>query len=122
MGFTCTRGAEKQDIRLSAVHIFLIARFARTDALVVVVDGHGKRTLRTVLADYPGVKEVIDFPRLRQRQRRRLACRLGVLGDDFITKVDALVADVDTGSTNELTDLFLALSTERALQGLCSVG
>ena len=88
----------------------------------MVVHSHRERTLRTVLADDPGVKEVKDFPRLGQRQRRRLACRLGVLGNDFITEINALVADVDTGSTNELADLFLALSTERALQGLCSVG
>ena len=36
--------------------------------------------------------------------------------DDLVTKVDALVADVDTWTSDELLNLLLALSAERTLE------
>jgi hypothetical protein len=42
-------------------------------------------------------------------------------GNDLIAQIDALVADIDAGSSNELFDLFLALPAKRAGQiGLAS--
>ena len=122
MGFTGSRGAQEQDIRLGAVHIFLVARFARTYTLVVVVDGDRKRTLGAVLADHPRIEEFEDFTRLWERKTRGRALRFGIFGNDFVAQVDTLVANVNAGSPNELADLLLALSAERALEGLSSVG
>src|SRR3712207_4660140 len=36
--------------------------------------------------------------------------------DDLVAEVDALVADVDPGASDELLDLLLALAAERALE------
>src|SRR5205085_4568961 len=44
-----------------------------------------------------------------------------LLFDDLVAEIDALVADVDAGPRDELLDLLLALSAERALQQVAAV-
>jgi hypothetical protein len=41
--------------------------------------------------------------------------------DDLVAEIDALVADVDTGASDQLLDLLLALSTERTLEQVATV-
>jgi hypothetical protein len=36
--------------------------------------------------------------------------------DDFVAELDALIADIDRRSSNEFSNLLLALSTEGALK------
>ena len=117
VGLTRTRGAQQEDVGLGAQHVLSVASLARTHALVVVVHGHRQGALGTVLADHPRVQEFVDFARLWQRRRRRGGLlRTEFLLDDLVAQLNALVADICTGATDELTHLLLALPTEGALE------
>ena len=117
VSLTGARGAQQQDVGLGAQHVLVIASLARAHALVVVVHGDRQRTLRTVLADHPRVQEFVDFTRLRKRRRRRrLLLSSQFLFDDLVAQLNALVADIRAGATDELTHLLLALPTEGALE------
>src|SRR6185436_7517071 len=94
----------------------VVDRVAGVDPLVVVVDGDREDLLGPLLADDVLVERELDLAGVRELGNRRL--RLGLLEhllfDDFLAEVDALVADVDALARDELADLFLALSAERA--------
>src|SRR6478609_3984929 len=111
-------GADEQDVGLRDVDVVVVALDALTglDALVVVVDGDGEGLLRDVLPDDVVLEEVEDLARLRQVVEAQLAALGELFLDDLVAQVDALVADVDTGTGDELLDLLLALSAERALE------
>jgi hypothetical protein len=91
------------------------------DPLVVVVDGDAEDLLGLVLSDDVVVQVLVDLTRLGEL----VEADFGALGelflDDLVTEIDALVADVDTGTGDELLDLLLALPAERALQQVSSV-
>src|SRR5712691_4270852 len=114
--------AEQQDVGLGQLDA-LIARavFAGLDALVVVVHGHRQGLLGLVLADHVRVEELVDLPRLGQA----VPLELGGLGelflDDLVAEVDALVAYVHARAGDELLDLLLTLTAERALQQVPTV-
>src|ERR1700730_7163815 len=87
----------------------------------MVVDGDRQALLGLVLADDVGVEEIVALPRLGQAVPLQFG-RLGQLFlDDLVTQVDALVADIDARAGNELFDLLLAFSTERALQQVTAI-
>jgi hypothetical protein len=50
---------------------------------------------------------------------------LGALGefflDDLVAEIDALIADIDARTSDQLLDLLLALSTERTLQQVAAL-
>ena len=117
VSLTRARGAEQEDVGLGAQHVLSVAGLARAHALVVVVHGHRQGALGAVLTDHPRVQEFVDFARLRQRCRRRgRLLRTQLLFDDLVAQLNALVADIRAGATDELTHLLLALPTERALE------
>src|SRR6202044_3150609 len=114
--------AEQQDVGLSQLNAFIAGPVVpRLDALVVVVNGHGQGLLGLVLADHVRVEELLDLPRLGQA----VPLELGGVGelflDDLVTEVDALVAYVHAWAGDELLDLLLALTAERALQQVPTV-
>ncbi len=88
----------------------------RTHALVVVVDGDGEGALRRLLADDVLLEEREDLTRLGKLELGDpVGGRLGhALFDDLVAQFDALVADVHAGARDELLDLLLTLSAERA--------
>ena len=89
----------------------------------MVVYRYGERLLCLLLTNDILLEEVIDFLGLRKIKisaRRLTALRLTLI-DDFVAQLDALVADVDTRSSDQLLDLFLGLSAKRALQKLARV-
>src|SRR5262245_532256 len=57
--------------------------------------------------DLGGLGQAADLPRL---------LLFPLLGDDVVAELDALVADVDGGTGDQLADVVLALAAERALQ------
>ena len=91
------------------------------DPLVVVVDGDREDLLGLVLADHVVVEEGADLARVGQVLEAELAGVGEVFLDDLVAEVDALVADVDAGTGDELLDLLLRLAAERALQQFAGV-
>jgi hypothetical protein len=88
----------------------------------VVVDGHGERALGSLLADDVLLEDVVDLPGLRevlQLEGRRSG---QLLVDDLVAEIDALVADVDAGTGDELLDLPLRLAAEAAEELLVGFG
>src|SRR6478736_6076141 len=126
VGLATTRRTDHQDVGLGDLdHVVLRLAAdgleAGLDALVVVVDRDGEGLLGVLLADHVGVEELEDLPRLGQL----LEADLGTLGqlllDDLVAQLDALIADVDVGASDELLDLLLALSAEIALEQVATV-
>jgi hypothetical protein len=120
--------ADEQDVRLLQLDVPVslgprrlhsgarAGGLARVDALVVVVDGDGEDLLRALLADHVVVEEALDLHRRGQRDRRPVLLALGLLCDDVVAELDALVADVDGGAGDELADFPLPLPAEGAGQ------
>ncbi len=118
-GLAAAGGPDEEDVRLRQLDLVAVGvGAAELDALVVVVDGDREDLLRLVLADDVVLQEGEDLRRLGQLVEAELT-RLGeLLLDDLVAQVDALVADVDARSCDELLHLLLGLATERALQQL----
>ena len=89
----------------------------RLHALVVVIDSNGQSFLRIGLADDVAIKKLPDLVRLGQLIEQANLAALGEFFlDDLVAEVYAFIADVDAGTSDQLLDLLLALSAERALQ------
>ena len=113
-------GADEQDVRLLQLDVG-VAVAVRLHALVVVVDRDGEDLLRLLLADHVVVEVLVDLTRLRELVELHLGALRELFLDDLVAEVDALVADVDAGTGDELLDLLLALPAEGALQQVASV-
>ena len=124
VGLAAAGGAEHQDVGLGQLD-GLGARVAhlllRLDALVVVVDGDGQRALGGVLPDDIALEEIADLDGLGQLVEFDVVGVGEFLFDDLVAEVDAFVADIYAGARNELFDLLLTLSAERALQQVTAV-
>ncbi len=84
----------------------------------MVVDGDGQRALRRLLADDVLLEEAEDLLRLGEVEFAAgfFAGLSESFFDDLVAEFHALVADVDTRTSNELLDLLLALATEGTLE------
>jgi len=82
----------------------------------MVVDGHAHGALGALLADDVLIEEVEDLLRLGQFEGHAGGGLPELLVHDLIAQLYALVADVDTGTGNELLDLLLTLAAEGALE------
>ena len=105
---------DQEDVRL--LDLDLVAAPGHLVALVVVVDRDGELLLRAVLADHVLVEERLDLDRLGEPDPTVGLLGLFLFGDDVQADVDALVADVDRGTRDQLADVALALVAERALE------
>ena len=123
VGLAGAGGPDQQDVALGNLDRLTRAavRGLGLQALVVVVDRDGERLLGLVLADHIGVEELADLHRLGQLFPADLLLARELLFDDLVTEVDALVADVDTGTGDQLLDLALRLATEGAFQQITAV-
>jgi hypothetical protein len=81
----------------------------------VVVDRDRQHFFGSLLADDVLVENGFDFMRLRQLVPAALRSLVELLANDVVAKLDALVADEDGRSGNELANLVLTLAAERAL-------
>ena len=86
--------------------------------LVMGVHRNGKRLLGTLLPDYILIQDLFDLRRCGNLRNRLLDFALLVFGEDFVTKRDALIADIHGGSGDEFPDSILGFSTERTAQML----
>ena len=122
IGLTAAGRTEHQNVGLGQLHAVAAAeRRAHPDPLVMVVDGHGQVPLGGVLPDHVLVEERMDLRRLGQLLERRSLGLVHLGLDDLVTQLDALVADVDPGTGDQLLDLLLALPTEGALQQVAAL-
>src|SRR5262249_11526625 len=103
----------------------LVARVATLlaglDPLVVVVDRDGQRPLGGVLPNDVALEEIPDLYGLGQFVEFHIVGVGEFLFDDLVAQIDAFIADVYTGASNEFLDLLLALPAERALQQVTAV-
>src|SRR5262249_39916248 len=83
--------------------------------------GDGEDLLRLLLPDDVVVQVVVDLDRLREVVEAHLGVLRELFLDDLVAEIDALVADVDAGTGDQLLDLLLALPAEGALQQVASV-
>src|SRR5437764_3486268 len=117
---TATRRTKQQDVRLLELDLPVLGH--HLNALVVVVDRDRERPLRFLLRDDVVVKDVVDVLRLRQVLEIELRGSRQLLVDDLVAEIDALVANVDAGTGDQLLDLPLGLAAEAAEKLLVAVG
>jgi hypothetical protein len=89
---------------------------ADLDPLVVVVHRDRQDLLGGFLTDHVLVQERVDLLGLGELLELELGGLGQLLLDDLVAQVDALVADIDARSRDELLDLLLRLAAEVALQ------
>jgi len=121
-GFTRTGRTDEQDVALGQLDVVLLAEVL--EALVMVVHRHRKNALGGLLPDHVLVEQFGDLVRRRQvglGARHRFHVR-SLVADDVVAQVDALVADEDRRSRDELFDLVLTLAAKRAVQKLFAAG
>ena len=111
---------DQQDVRLRELDVGIAVR-AGLHALVVVVDRDREDLLRLLLPDDVVVQVVVDLTRLGQLVEVDLGRLRELLLDDLVAEIDALVADVDARTGDQLLDLLLALPAEGALQQVAAV-
>ena len=87
----------------------------------MVVDRDGENPLRLFLPNDVVVQEFKNFNRLGKFFERQLAGFGEFLFDDLVTQVNALVADVDTRTSDQFLDLLLGLPAKRALQKFATI-
>jgi hypothetical protein len=87
----------------------------------VVVDGDGESALRLLLTDDVVVQDGVDVLRTGQVLEVELRRSRELLVDDIVSEIDALVADVDARTCDQLLDLPLTLPAETAEKLLVAV-
>ena len=87
----------------------------------MVVDGNRQRLLGGILPDHVAVEELVDLAWLGELFEPELAALRQLLLDDLVAEIDALVTDVDAGTSDQLLDLLLALSAEGTLQQVAAL-
>jgi hypothetical protein len=90
----------------------------------VVVDSHREGALGGLLANHVLLEDLVDLAWFRQILEfdTTAAGRGQLLIDDLVAEVDALIADIDAGASDQLFDLALGLAAEAAeelLVGIC---
>jgi hypothetical protein len=107
--------ADEEDVAL--LELDLVVGVAGVDPLVVVVHGDREDLLGPVLADDVLVEVGLDVLGLgHQGAGGVVVLALVLFGDDLVAQLDALVADVDRGTGDELAHFLLGLAAEGAAE------
>jgi hypothetical protein len=114
---------DEENVALRDLDVFLGARGTGTglQPLVVVIDRDREHLLGALLTDHVLVEYLLDFVGFWELVTGPLGAVLELLADDVVAELDALVADEDGGTRDQLTDFVLALPAERAVQKLAVV-
>jgi hypothetical protein len=118
-GLPATCRPEEEDVRFLELDLPVLHPHAH--ALVVVVDRHGEGALRLLLGDDVVVEDGVDVKRLGEVVEVELRRSRELLVDDLVAEIDALVADVDPGTSDQLLDLSLTFPAEAAKQLLVTL-
>src|SRR5437016_6750263 len=108
--------ANQQDVALAQLDVILGREVLQ--ALVVVVDGNRQDALGLFLSDHVLIEDRADLLGRRQIRPRPATGRFprGLVADDVVAQVDALVADENGRARDQLFDLVLTLAAKRAVQ------
>src|SRR5262249_33160146 len=102
--------SNQQDVRFLQFDVGFFSR--EFDSLVVVVDCYGKLLFRFVLPDDVLVEESFDLGRFWKVYVFRRGFVILILIYDVLAYADALIADEDSWSGDQLPDIILALVAE----------
>jgi hypothetical protein len=121
-GLAAAGRTDQQDVALGQLHV-LAGALARLglQPLVVVVHRDRQHLLGTVLADDVFVEDPLDLLGLGELLAGLLRLLLELLADDVVTELDALVADENRRTGNQLTNFMLALAAEGTVEKLAVV-
>jgi hypothetical protein len=78
----------------------------------MLIDGYGEFLLRVFLSDYVFIEKGFDLRRFGMRGAGGGGLLLGVVADDLDANVNALVANVNGGTRDQLFDFILAFAAE----------
>ena len=109
--------ADEQNVRLGQLYL-VVEIVAELHTSIVVVDRYGEDLLRVFLTDDVGVQELVDLGWCWEFAEVDVTCLCEFFFDDLVAKIDALIANVNARTSDELLDLFLRLTAERALKQL----
>jgi len=88
----------------------------------VVVDRDGEGALGLLLPDDVVIEDLVDLKGLGEVLQLEAGRSGELLVDDLVAEIDALVADVDTRTGDQLFDLSLGLAAEAAEKLLVRIG
>ena len=112
---TAACGAKHQNVGLLQFHIIRLS-CTHINALIVIVNSHGEALFGLVLTDYILVEDCADVLRFWDVLEFYFCFFTELLLNDFIAQFNAFVADIDAGTSNQLSYLLLGLATKRALE------
>src|SRR5262249_43146100 len=104
--------ADQQDVRLRELDVVVLGLVVET--LVVIMDRDREHLFGVVLTDDIVVKNFANLLGRRNAVARLHQRGLGLLANDVHAQFDALVADENGRTSDELAHLVLALAAERA--------
>src|SRR5215468_6917848 len=109
---------DQQDVRFRELDLVVLREVL--EPLVEVLDRHREDLLRLLLADHVLVQDLADLLRGGQIRLGGPTALVGraLLADDVVTELDALVADEHRRPSDQLPELVLALTAERAVKEL----
>ena len=87
----------------------------------MIVDRDRKDLLGALLSDHIFVENRFDFLRLRQLIVAAIRAVVELLANNIVTEFNALVADEDRRTRNQLANFVLTFATERTVQQLAVV-
>jgi hypothetical protein len=117
-GLAGTGGPDQNDIGFLDFDVGTTA--GQFDALVMLIDSDSQLLLGFFLPDHVFIKEGPDLARLGKWRSRRYRLSLLVVGNDLVTDVYTLIADVYGWAGNELLNFILRFTAERAAQSVVS--
>ena len=91
------------------------------NASVVIKHRNREHLLGLILPNYVFIEERTNVARDWKLFNTNSWSLCELFIDDFVTEIDAFVANVDTRTCNELLHLLLRLCAERTLHQLCGV-
>ena len=113
-GLPDTGRTDEQDVGF--VDLDVVEHAVVIHALVMVIDRYRERLLRLFLPNHVLIKEGLDFLWCRAGNDLFLGFALFFFCEDLVAERDALIADVDVGSRDELLDALFGLPAEAAAQ------
>ena len=103
-------GPEQQNVALLQLHV--VGTDAGVDTLIVIVHGHRQGFFGRLLADYVLVQDFLNLLRSGYVAEFDINFIVHLFFNDLVAQLDALVANVNARSGDQLLDLVLPLTAK----------